>query len=224
MQGQIQFDERQADYQVATSLQNVDLAAWLESWRDRNSARDDQDAIRRNDKPSDVRGILGAQLHLGGSIGKLDSRTGGGRVEVRDGYIYKLPIFLAILNVLNINVPSQDVLSEASGQFYITGNSVRIADIDITGESLSLVGGGTLSLGDESVDLRLVNAGAGRLEGIPVLAELWKGASRELVELRVTGPVSQPQVRAMPFGGVTDEFKKLFQKRKPRRSLQTANP
>ncbi len=223
-QAQLQFDPKQAQYRVATSIQNVQLASWLDSWRAGNSTQDNQNADRRSDKASDVRGVMDAQLHLAGIVKNTASRTGGGRVEIRDGYIYKLPIFLAILNVLDITIPNNDVLSEAHGQFYITGNTVRLADIAVTGESLSLLGSGTMSLTDQSVDLTLVNAGAGRLAGVPVLAELWEGASRELVELRVTGPISQPQVRASPFRGVTEEFKKLFQKRKPKRTLQAVNP
>jgi hypothetical protein len=223
-QAQLQFNRQQAKYQVSTSIQNVQLASWLESWHSPNPPPDDQSVNRKGEKPSDVRGIMDAQLHLEGIVNNPDSRTGSGGVEIRDGYIYKLPIFLAILNVLDITIPNNDVLSEAHGQYYVTGNTVRMTDIAVTGESLSLVGSGTLSLNDQSVDLTLVNAGAGRLAGVPVLAELWEGASRELVELRVTGPVSQPQVRASPFRGVTDEFKKLFQKRKPKHTLQTANP
>ncbi len=223
-QAQLEFDRQQAQYRVATSIQNVQLAPWIESWRSRYPASDDQSVSRRSDKSSDVRGVMDAQFHLAGIVNNPASRTGGGRVEIRDGYIYKLPIFLAILNVLNITMPNNDVLSEAYGQFYVTGNTVQLADIAVTGKSLSLVGSGTLSLNDQSLDLTLVNAGSGRLAKVPVLAELWEGASRELVELRVTGPVSQPQVRASPFRGVTDEFKKLFQKRKPKRTLQAANP
>ncbi len=223
-QAQLAFDPGQAQYRLATSLQNVDLASWLESWRGNRLPRDNQSAAGKADKPTDVRGIMDAQFHIAGSMGNPMTRTGGGRVEIRDGYIYRLPIFLAILNVLDITVPNNDVLSEARGQFYVTGNTVRVADIAVSGESLSLVGQGTMSLADQSVDLTLVNAGAGRLSGIPVLAELWEGASRELVELRVTGPLSQPQVRASPFRGVTDELKKLFQKRKPKRSQQAINP
>jgi hypothetical protein len=223
-QAQLHFDRRQTQYRVATSIQNIQLSSWLESWLARNPAPDDQSVGRRRDKPSDVRGVMDAQLHLAGVVNDPASRTGAGRVEIRDGYIYKLPIFLAILNVLDITIPNNDVLSEAHGQFYVTGNAIRLTDIAVTGESLSLVGTGTMSLHDQSVDLTLVNAGAGRLASVPVLAELWEGASRELVELHVTGPVSQPQVRASPFRGVTDEFKKLFQKRKPKRTLQAVKP
>ncbi len=223
-QAQLQFNRDQAQYRLATSIQNVQLASWIEAWRARNPAPENQSAGRRSDKGSDVRGVMDAQVHLSGIIDQPQSRTGGGRVDIRDGYIYKLPILLAIINVLDITLPNNDVLSEAHGQFYVTGNTVRLADIEITGDTLSLVGTGSMSLSDQSVDLTFVNAGAGRLAGVPVLAELWEGASREMVELRVTGPISQPQVRASPFRGVTDEFKKLFQKRKPKRSLQAVNP
>lgn len=218
---QLTFNGTQAEYRVESSIQAAQLAPWIEAWR---AARGEVESATPNRlgrrQAEEVRGTLNAEINVAGVLNNPGTRTGGGRMEVRDGYIYKLPIFMAILNVLNINVPSQDVLSEAESQFFITGNTVQLTSIAVLGESLSLVGSGTLSLTDNSVDLTLMNAGGGRLAGVPVLAELWEGASRELVEIRVTGPISHPQVRASPFRGVTEEFKKLFQKRKPRRNAQ----
>lgn len=219
-EAQLVFDGRDSQYRIEASIQEAQLEPWIDAWRAARSDTESTELRRGRRVAEEVRGTLNAEVRIAGTLDDPASRTGGGQFEVRDGYIYKLPIFLAILNVLNINVPNNDVLSEAESQFFITGNTVRLNNIEIMGDSLSLVGSGTLSLSDHSVDLTLMNAGGGRLASVPVLAELWEGASRELVELRVTGPLSSPQVRASPFRGMTEEFKKLFQKRKPRRTLR----
>ena len=58
---------------------------------------------------------------------------------------------------------------------------------------------------------------------VPVLTELVQGASRELVELHITGPLSQPTVRARPFRGIREEFTRLFKRKKPK-EIQSAQP
>ena len=80
----------------------------------------------------------------------------------------------------------------------------------------------TMTVSDAAVDWRLVNLGSKSWARIPVLADLMEGASRELVEIQVTGPISSPQVKARTFGAFRDELKRLFQKRKPREMQPTA--
>ncbi len=73
-----------------------------------------------------------------------------------------------------------------------------------------------MSLPDGSVELGLINVPSPGWATLPVLGDLVQRASRELVELQVTGPLSRPDVRAIPFRALTAELKELFQKRKPR--------
>ncbi len=99
-------------------------------------------------------------------------------------------------------------------EFFIVGNRVQLEDIVLRGSALSLVGSGSMTLPDRAVDLSLVNVSPHRWARVPVLAEFVEGASPELVELHVTGPLSQPTVRVRPFRAISEEFKRLFQKKK----------
>ena len=70
-----------------------------------------------------------------------------------------------------------------------------------------------MSLPDCAVDPNLVSIGPHGWARVPVLADVVERASRELVELHVTGPWTRPTVRLQPFRGIREEFKQLFQKR-----------
>lgn len=211
------FDSSHANYKLSATTQGMQIAPFINASRARRS---EVLPARSSGEPLDVRGLVDAHLYLSGEWNRPATRRGGGRIEIFDGYIYRLPILLAILNVLNITVPGTDVLDEARIEFFVAGNAVTLSDILLRGAALSLVGKGTMSMPDQGVDLTLVNLGSARFSKVPVLAELLEGASRELVELRVTGPLSQPTVRASPLRGITEELKQLFQKRKPRKVVQ----
>ncbi len=211
------FDPRNTGYKLTTTLHGVQITPLLAAWRaqDPNTS-----AETTEESSSEIRGRLDAYLYLSGDLNRPQSRRGGGRLVVRDGHIYKLPLLLAILNHLDLTIPKDDILDDASVEFFVNGNSAILNDIVLRGDALSLAGSGVYSLPDRSVDLKLVNLGSGRWDSIPVLSELVRNTSRELLELRVTGPITQPTVRASPFRGVTEEFKKLFQKRKPKSTVK----
>ena len=162
-------------------------------------------------------------MYLSGVGGEPLSRRGGGRIEVREGYIYRLPILLAILNVLDMSVPNDEALHELEADFFVLGNRLDFTEIALRGGSLRLVGSGSMSLPDQAVDLRLVNIGTRPWARLPLLADFVEGASREFVELRVTGPASRPTVRAQPLRRLSDELKRLFQK-KPPKNIARAGP
>jgi hypothetical protein len=79
-----------------------------------------------------------------------------------------------------------------------------------------------MSLPDQAVDLRLVNVGARPWARVPLLTDLVDSAMKEFVELRVTGPVSRPTVRAQPLRGLSEEFKRLFQKKPTKKIVPSA--
>jgi len=198
------------DYDLTAMAYGVQIAPWLQAGR---TGLLESSIPSGGEAATQIRGTADAQLYLSGVIGDPLSRRGGGRLEIRDGYIYRVPILLAILNVLNMSVPNDDALQEFEADYFVMGNRLNFEAIALRGGSLNLVGSGSMSLPDQAVDLRLVNAGTRTWARVPLLTDLVEGAAKELVELRVTGPVSRPTVRAQPFRGLTDEFKRLFQKK-----------
>jgi len=208
------FEDDKTEYSLETTIQGMQIQPFL------NVPRDVRLADR---KPIDARGIADVHVYLSGSVGDASSRQGRGRFEILDGHIYRLPIMLAILNVLHLSVPDEDVFEDARAEFFIAGDRMQLRDISLRGSALGLVGSGSLSLPDQGVDLSFVNVGPRRWATIPLLSDVIEGTSRELVELHVTGPLARPTVQARPFRGIQEEFERLFQRRKPRK-IRPAGP
>lgn len=204
-------------YNLTATVHGMQIAPWLLAGQSGPSA---SPAAESDDAATHIRGMADAYVYLSGEVGDPLSRRGGGQLEVRDGYIYRLPILLAILNVLDMSVPNDDALHALEAEFFVLGNRLNLEEIALRGGSLNLVGSGSMSLPDQAVDLRLVNVGNRFLTRVPVLSDLIEGAAREIVELRVTGPVSRPTVRAQPLRALTDELNRLFQKKPPKKIVR----
>lgn len=168
-------------------------------------------------------GTVNAYLQVSGTAGVPDSRRGVGSVQILDGYLYKLPLLVAVLNVVNLSIPQRDYFNDAHADFYLSGNTIRIEDFALESREIALVGAGTMSLPDYTVDLKLVNLRPIRWARLPILEDVVSGVSRNLIELHVTGPLARPSVRALPLGQLTDELRSLFQKRKSKR-IQPLEP
>jgi len=205
------------DYDLAATLYGMQIAPWLQAGRNDPSG---SLIPSGGEAETQIRGTVDAQLYLSGVVGDSLSRRGGGRLEVRDGYIYRLPILLAILNVLDMSVPNDEALHELETDFFVLGNQLNLEAIALRGGSLNLVGSGSMSLADQAVDLRLVNVGARPWARVPILTDLVESTINEFVELRVTGPVSRPTVRAQPLRRLSEELMRLFQKKPAKKTIQ----
>ncbi|RME37797.1 MAG: hypothetical protein D6788_08715 [Planctomycetota bacterium] len=212
-EAELRFAADGVAYRLSTAMLGVQIAPWFAQ-----TSRSSPDSSESEHEPSDMAGLADGHLYLSGILGDPASRRGGGRFEIREGKLYKLPFFLAILQVLSLSVPQEDAFDRASASFFITGNRVRLRDVVLRGPALTLVGQGRMTLPDRAIDLDLVNTGPRRWSHVPLLAEVVEGTSSRLVDLHVTGPIDRPRVRARPLGGVGRELKRLFRKR-PERSL-----
>ena len=127
--------------------------------------------------------------------------------------MYRLPILLAILNVLGLSDAGNEAFDEVQAEFDIVGDRVELSKILLLGNVLALKGHGSYSIPDGGVDLLMAYGDPRWLPTIPGLGPLM----RELIELHVTGTVARPTIRARPFRALQDEFDRLFQPRKPKK-------
>ncbi len=194
-------------YESQLYLRGMNIQPLASKWTDKESP---------SQRIVDVNGELDASLTLGGIIGDDSTRRGEGAVNVRNGRLYRLPILWAIIQVINLNVGSDDMLAEAEVSFFVEGNRVTFDRIHLSGDSLELNGNGTLSIPDQGVNLRLINASPSLWDNVPLVGAAAKGVTRELFEFQVTGPVQRPSVRAIPLKGISDEIRGLFTKKKPK--------
>ena len=213
----IWFEPTQTRYDLSATVRDMQIQPFAQA---------DHAARFSDSDPAELSGRADGHLYLSAIVGEPLSRRGGGRIEIVDAEMFQLPILLAILNVLNLSVPDDNAFTSAEAEFLIAGNRVQFENIHLRGNVLALVGSGSMSLPDRGLDLGLVHVNPRRWARVPLLSDLIDEASRELVELHVTGPLSQPTVRARPFRGVTDEFKRLFRSRKPKKTatVQSRQP
>lgn len=165
----------------------------------------------------DVSGRLQGQFSMTGILDDVRSRKGEGRLEVRNGRIYRMPFIWAVLQVINLNMPSDDLLGEGDVAFLLEGNRVVVDELQLTGKNIDLIGSGTMTLPDHGVNLRMLNVSPSLWDKIPLIGAVREEVYKDLIEIQVTGPIGRPNVRAVPLRGVSSELEQLFQKRKPRK-------
>jgi len=201
------FGQGGTEYRGSVTAFQVDVDRFVNAGWDARSGKE----------PARIGGALDAQLRLAGAIGDDSSRSGGGRVEVIDARVQKLPLILAILNVINLSPSEQDLVADGAADLLIMGNRIDLKNIELTGSIFSLFGSGQVSWPDLGLDIRLVNVHNERWSRVPGLTDFMERASRELVEMHVTGSAQKPVVRTRPMPALSDEFRDLFQKKKTKR-------
>ncbi len=209
------FESENTSFRYSLMAHRIDLARFLNA----SAAK----RVSAGTEPIEVRGSLNAYLQVSGRAGDDSSRRGVGRVQILDGHLYRLPLIVAVLNVVNLKIPQKDFFHDAHADFYVAGNRVQIDEFRLQSNEIALVGTGTMSLPDYTVDMKLVNLKPLRWAQVPIVEDLVSGVSRNLVELHVTGPLTRPAVRSQPLGGVTNELKSLFTRKKSR-PLQPLEP
>jgi hypothetical protein len=100
-------------------------------------------------------GSLLVTSHLTGSIGKMETMTGGGEVKIDNGDIAQIP-FLGSLTPL---IPLLSAADAAHGHFTVGKGLVHTDDLSISSETMALIGNGNYNFITDHVDLDMrVNA------------------------------------------------------------------
>lgn len=173
---------------------------------------------------------LSGQLRASGSgAALLDSLDGTLSIDARDGRIMEDSITLRILTYLNVT----DLLR---GQFSNLGNegvpyqsavfrarvekgTLSFDEMVLKSPVVNLVGKGTISLSDKTIDLTVLAAPFTSIDKmigkIPLIRYIMAG-TLVTVPIRVTGPFDRPDVKTMPPGAVAGEVAGMM-----KRVLQT---
>lgn len=206
-QTDIHFGHDKTEYDLTTALHRVQIEPLLSA----ETAASLADA-----GPVEVEGLASGHVRLSGVLGDPATRRGSGRFEITEGSMYRLPLILAILNVLQLSVPDKDAFDTARADFLVDGNRIQLDGIRLEGKAISLTGTGTMNWPDRGVDLALISTASAGWRRVPLLTDFLEGAAGEIVQLQVTGPIYQPNVKARTLRGVADEVKRLFQKKEPK--------
>lgn len=158
-------------------------------------------------------GSVDASLSLEGVNGAPDERRGRGRVEVRNARLYELPFALAMLQILNLSLPTARSFDTASADYRLEGDIVRVDTLRFESPNLLISGDGALRLSDRrlALDLTSRRRTGPRLGPITDILEIVKD---ELVSIHVGGTLVEPQVQVRSLQGLRRTVDDIF--RNPR--------
>jgi hypothetical protein len=147
-----------------------------------------------------LQGRITATVNLRGAGRSLNGLGGQGTIQFREGNVYELPLMIALLKILSIRTPDQTAFSTADIGFRIEGEHIYFDrdSIRFNGDAISLRGSGEMDF-QQSIRLTF-HAIVGRgTWNIPLVKELFSGASQQIMLIHAGGTLQDPEIRKEPF-------------------------
>ncbi len=160
-------------------------------------------------KQHDVSGKAFAGLRLAGNMTGAHSVTGNGVLQLDNARIFRLPVILALSNDLRVQEPDRTAFDQGQIDFSVHGEDIEIDRMELNGNTLSLIGNGSLNL-DGEIDLDFYTVmGRNRFE-IPLVSALFRAGSQQVWWIEVDGTLDEPVTTNNVLPGLNDSLRKLF--------------
>ena len=135
-------------------------------------------------------GTVNGWINLAQTGRSPDAMSGRGEVHVVDANIYKLPLLVGLLKVLQNRTPNTTAFNQCDANFAIHGQHVHFDELNLSGDVVNLDGRGETNF--QGDDLNLVfHAMVGR-HRLPLISPLFSEASKQTLQLRVDGTWQNP--------------------------------
>lgn len=168
-------------------------------------------------------GLLSASLAIEGHRGLIDTRQGRGRLIVSDAKLYRGPLALALLQLINLTFPTAGAFNDASAQYLIDGDMVLFDSLVFGAPSVRLDGAGTMRLSTRQLDLQLRTSNPSGWDLGP-LSDLIARIKDELISIHVGGTLEKPKARATSFRGTANSVSHIFARPAPKPKTAGALP
>ena len=186
-----------------------DLASTVDFESDSYTARvriadADYDVLRAGlpldaDTPRSVSRLSGA-LDFAGKVGAgEESRTGSGRVSVRNATLASLPVAMRVLQLTQLMLPVSSNISAAEARFTMQGNRAEITSCQLTAGTIHLEGTGTLDIPTFGIGLRLFPRGT-----VPIVSDVIGGVTNQFFAIDVSGTLADPKASLAALPGITE--------------------
>jgi len=145
----------------------------------------------------------------GNSLG-THSLRGSGSIHLRQAQLYELPVVLSLLKSLRLGSRTKTAFDSGNIDFQIVGTDIELTRIEMLGEPISLLGNGKVDL-QRNIDLNFYSVmGKNRLQ-IPVITELYRASSQQILWIHIDGTLDSPQTHRNVLPQINDSIKQLFQ-------------
>lgn len=200
---QILFDHKRTAYEASILFRDVQIEDFIAAQKSHGMRPDSRAPPKERAK-----GTIAGNFAMEGETGRRGYREGAGTVYIRDAQVWKIPFALAIFQVLNLT-PDENVFHDGRIEMFLTDQKLILHKIDLQGKAMAFIGGGTMNLDSNDLDIRLLAASPVRVQ-VPILTEILEGVAREAMELHVTGTIDNPRIRPEPLRQARDVIGTLF--------------
>ena len=171
-----------------------------------------------------LEGQVLAGIQLQGSAEGVHTLTGSGYVRLREADIYRLRQMTSLLKILSVRPPDKTGFTASDIDFHIEGDHVYFDQIKFNGDAISLIGKGQMNLQSDVALAFYAVVGRDRFQ-IPLVGDLFRGASQQMMLIRVEGKLSDPEIIREPFPGVQQALQRLQAalQRRPERARRWAD-
>jgi hypothetical protein len=197
---EIRLGDNRVEYQASITARDLQLARYLEATRSREAT-----AVAAS---GGAKGSIYGNMILRGRSGSDGYREGAGEVFLREAEVWRLPVIFGVYQVLNLT-PDENVFHDGWLKYYLSGSTLTLQQIDLQGKAMSFIGGGRMDLRGKQLDVTLLAGSPIRLR-VPLLTDLLQGASREVMQVEVTGTLQKPQIKPQPLRSLSEALKTLF--------------
>ena len=147
-----------------------------------------------------MRGKITATADITGRGWTRNSLSGKGTIRLSNADVYELPVMISLLKILSIRPPDQNAFSDGNVAYRIEGEHIYFDQINFRGDAISLRGKGEMDF-QSAIKLTFYTlVGRGELD-IPIVKDVFRGASQQLMQIHVTGTLQNPETRkeALPI-------------------------
>jgi len=201
-------------YKASITFRDAELARFLEENKPHakgagtKKPNDPDGHAPETNADGPTHGHIYGNLFLRGRTGPRRYREGGGEMFIREAQVWKLPVAMAVFQVLNL-APDENAFHDGWLKFFLNENTLTLQKIDLQGKAMSFVGGGRMDLQSGGLDVTLLAGSPVRIR-LPILTDLVEAASREIMEVRIRGTVENPKIVPQPLKSLGKALETLF--------------
>lgn len=164
-----------------------------------------------------LKGKVDVHTSLQGEGRSVASLKGEGNMDVKEAELYELPQIVKIFQILSVQDPDQTAFDSANMKFQVLGDRLKVSDLLLKGDALTLFGEGWITLrGQEKlVDLTLNSRLGNASTKIPIVSDVLGEVGDQLTQIRVEGNLKTPIVHQEAAPGVKKAIWNVFPEREP---------
>ena len=166
--------------------------------------------LERSGGQHNLGGKLDADLRLNGNGYKVESLVGDGHIHVREANIGELPLLVSMLKVMRTGSSNKSAFDKCEVAFKLQGRHIYLEQVDFLGDAVNLYGKGETNF-DQQLNLVFSPSVARNDSYFPMMKSLIGQANQQIMQMYVTGTLSQPQVTREAFPKINQMLQQVRQ-------------